>query len=146
MTDDINPYRSPPESESLPINSIDDGKSEILHGRLLTLATFTEAIDAHLFRNELALHGINSAVTNENSTAIFGATVAGQSAAFTVDVMIMETDAERGLEVKKQWNASPDEKNANKTEIPEWTCSCGETVDAGFAVCWSCEKQFGVDD
>jgi len=22
--------------------------------------------------------------------------------------------------------------------IPEWVCDCGETVDAGFSVCWSC--------
>ncbi len=24
---------------------------------------------------------------------------------------------------------------------PAWTCSCGEQVDEGFAVCWSCEAQ-----
>lgn len=27
-------------------------------------------------------------------------------------------------------------------EVPAWTCKCGESVDAGFAVCWNCEAEY----
>jgi len=26
--------------------------------------------------------------------------------------------------------------------IPAWVCKCGEDVDEGFAVCWSCESDY----
>jgi hypothetical protein len=26
--------------------------------------------------------------------------------------------------------------------IPAWTCECGEEVDEGFFVCWSCGKEY----
>ena len=29
--------------------------------------------------------------------------------------------------------------------IPAWTCECGEEVDAGFFVCWSCQAEYGGD-
>jgi len=142
MTEDTNPYRSPPNSNSVPQEKVESDSGEILYGRLLTLATFVESVDAHLFRNELQNHGIRAAVTNENSTAIFGATIAGQSAAFTIDVMIMETDAEAGLEVKQRWIATRKGEEVTEQEIAEWTCACGETVDAGFEICWNCGSVF----
>ena len=142
MTDDNNPYRSPPNSNSVPQKKGKSKSGDVLYGRLLTLATFTESVDAHLFRNELNSHGINVAVTNENSTALFGATTAGQSAAFTIEVMIMEKDAEAGLEIKERWlEARKVEKPADQT-VSEWSCSCGETVDAGFEICWNCSSPF----
>ena len=27
-------------------------------------------------------------------------------------------------------------------EIPGWTCQCGEEVDEGFGVCWSCGAEY----
>ena len=26
--------------------------------------------------------------------------------------------------------------------IPAWTCECGESVDEGFFVCWSCQAEY----
>jgi len=79
-------------------------------GKLVVLSTFESSVEAHLFKNELENNGIRASVSNENSTAIFGATIGG--------------DSENGL-------------------ISEWTCNCGETVDEGFAVCWSCGADHG---
>lgn len=28
---------------------------------------------------------------------------------------------------------------------PAWTCACGEEVDEGFAVCWSCNAEYPGD-
>ena len=30
-------------------------------------------------------------------------------------------------------------------EIPGWTCQCGEEVDEGFGVCWSCGAEYKSD-
>ena len=137
--EDRTPYR-PPDSigreghnEDGNERAADDG----LSGKLLVLATFDNSIDAHLFRNELESHGIPASVNNENTTALFGTTITGPSSAFWVEVLIMEADAERGLEIKNEWNSRREVDDA-PSEIPQWHCTCGETVDEGFAVCWNC--------
>jgi len=141
MNDEINPYQSPPDSSAIPDEKAKSNSRKLLGGRLLTLATFVPPAEAHLFRNELELHGINAAIANEH-TAILGTTMAGQTAAFTTNVMIMETDAEAALEIKKRWVASKKGAEEPEHEISEWTCSCGETVDAGFEICWNCASPF----
>ena len=30
--------------------------------------------------------------------------------------------------------------------IPAWTCQCGEEVDEGFGVCWSCGHELAPDE
>ncbi len=30
--------------------------------------------------------------------------------------------------------------------IPAWTCKCGEEVDEGFGVCWSCGAEYAGDE
>lgn len=147
---DRNPYRPPDSVYRSPdpddqaedhSNRRDDAPHEGLSGKLLVLATFDNSIDAHLFRNELESNGIPASVNNENTTAIFGATITGPSSAFWVEVLIMEADAERGLEIKNEWNSRREVDHAS-SEIPEWFCTCGETVDEGFAICWSCGAQW----
>ena len=132
-----NPYRSP--------NFKSEGQYELeekfvtpqaMTGKLVVLSTFESSIEAHLFKNELENNGIRASVSNENSTAIFGATIAGSSSAFWIEVLVMEADADRALKIKAQWSSQSDGLDAG--EISEWACQCGETVDEGFAVCWSC--------
>ncbi|MEM8681064.1 MAG: DUF2007 domain-containing protein, partial [Planctomycetota bacterium] len=108
------------------------------HERLVVLATFRHPTDAHLLSVELKRHGIDARVENEQSTALFGATIAGASSAFWIEVIVLESDATQALEVKEQWLESKETQAAEETELPEWKCGCGETVDAGFEVCWSC--------
>ena len=133
-SNDQNPY-SPPNFKAAP--EVDESPAaKGLTGKLVVLSTFESSIEAHFFKNELENHGIRAAVGNETSTAIFGPTIGGPSSAFWIEVLVMEDDAERGLEIKKEWNLKSDDSVT--IEIAEWTCTCGETVDAGFAVCWSC--------
>jgi hypothetical protein len=59
--------------------------------------------------------------------------------------VITESALETALESRSLWPSSP------SSEMPAtqpWTCSkCGETVDAGFLVCWSCGTSIdGVED
>lgn len=137
MTDDINPYRSPPNNDAQREIEPESPSRTPLYGRLVTLAQFDDSVDAHLFRNELELNGVNAAVTNE-SASFLGATLAGQASIFTIDVMIMEADVEAGLEIKERWFATRNGGASEDGNRNEWICSCGETVDAGFEICWNC--------
>ncbi len=106
----------------------------------MTLATFDNAIDAHMLRNELRSCGIDAAVNNEASTSVLGATIVGPSRAFWIEVLIKEADAKAALLIKEQFLAAGSNEDS---EIPQWQCTCGETVDPGFAVCWNCEGEYG---
>jgi hypothetical protein len=107
--------------------------------KLIVLATFNNPHDAHLLKARLEDHGIKAIVGNENSTAIMGATIAGPSSAFWIEVLILESDAQAALPIKDAYNSGTKE---TFEEIGEWVCDCGETVDAGFAVCWNCERSY----
>lgn len=103
--------------------------------RLVVLATFDNGPEAHCLRIELEHHGIPAKVSNENSAQTIGASLFGRIASIWVEVVVLEKDLEKALEVKNGFSSANQE-----SEIAEWECSCGETVDAGFAQCWSCMK------
>ena len=136
--EDQNPYRSP---TYIPSNRADNSKpekSEFDYGKLVTLASFSNSIQAHALKGMLAENGIESRVTNEEAAASLGI-MAGTSFSFSPSVMIREEDAEAAMAVKQEFLAAD---FAEASGVPEWVCGCGETVDAGFEVCWSCEAAF----
>ena len=130
-----NPFRPPsfnPESVNEDANK---KKSDFENGsKLVTLAEFDNSLEAHALKDMLAINGIESRVTNESMAASLGF-LAGTSSSFSPSVMILESDAEAALAIKQEFLAAD---VAEATTIPEWTCSCGETVDEGFEVCWNC--------
>lgn len=132
----------PPNPDERP--SVDSAKeSHSTPDKLVLLSTFTNTHEAHLFRIELEQHGIEATVANELTTPLFGATIAGPSSAFWIEVLVLEADVEKALEIKNQF--APD--GNEEIVIPAWTCDCGETVDAGFAMCWACSADYsGPDD
>ena len=144
--DDNNPYRPLPSNDAAKQARPEIPLREPLYGRVITLAQFDDSVDAHLFRNELEANGVNAAVTNESSSSL-GATLAGQASIFTIDVMIMESDSEAGLEIKKRWFASNNRAEVtDENEMHDWVCSCGETVDEGFEICWNCGSVQSADE
>ena len=52
-----------------------------------------------------------------------------------IEVFVYQSEFERAKELVEA--AMEDEEEMEP--IPAWTCKCGEDVDEGFAVCWSCE-------
>jgi len=137
-----NPYEPPLSNEIRPTRESavsKDQDSANRNEKLIVLAAFDNSIDAHTLKNVLEQNGIDSSVNNETTTAIFGLTIAGASSAFSVEVVILESDAEAALAVKQQFLSTlPDDS----VPTPEWKCKCGETVDAGFEVCWNCEAAY----
>ncbi len=139
MTDESNPYRSPHSKPSVGDQDANPSNTEHLSGKLVVLSTFVDVTEAHQFRSQLEANGIAAKVANEATTAIFGPTLTGPSSAFWIEVLIMESDSAKGLEIKNQWDLRQQEE---AVEIPEWICQCGETVDAGFSMCWNCDTAY----
>jgi len=101
--------------------------------KLVVLATFDNASEAHRLRAELEASGIRATVSNENSANAIGASLFGRIAAISIELLVLDADLARAVEVKDNYL-----NNRKETPIPEWTCQCGETVDAGFSTCWAC--------
>ena len=97
---------------------------------LVRIATFEYEHQALLFRNMLNDHGIPAWVTGGDGVNIFGAglTAAGLVG---VDVSIHKINVEAAQEILAKL------PKAEET-VQAWTCRCGENVDEGFEVCWSC--------
>ncbi|MCA8991479.1 MAG: DUF2007 domain-containing protein [Planctomycetaceae bacterium] len=120
-------------------------RDQDLHDKLIVLATFSKATEAHCLCATLESNGIRACVANETSNTSLGASWFGPISAIWVEVLVFESDAEKALEIK---NRLADDMVVEE-EIPEWICGCGETVDAGFEICWSCSTPYagsGDDD
>jgi len=105
--------------------------------KLVVLAKFDNASEAHRLRAELEASGIRASVSNENSANAIGASLFGRIAAISIDVSVLDADFPRAVEIKNNYL-----NNRKETPIPEWTCQCGETVDAGFSTCWACGSEY----
>lgn len=93
--------------------------------------------EAHLDRSVLDGAGIESRVLG-SETAGFG--TLSNDAAF--QLIVARDDLDRAVEILKQAAAEETE-----LQVPAWTCACGEDVDEGFAVCWSCGSAWpGLDE
>lgn len=104
--------------------------AQMQNGELVVLARCSSVTEAIFLRDELLHNGIQAHVANDKPVTGVGSAWFGKP---RVDVLVFVADVERALEVKDQLLSSDTEET-----IPEWICSCGETVDAGFEICWSC--------
>lgn len=105
--------------------------------KLVVLAKFDNASEAHRLRAELEANGIRASVSNENSANAIGGALFGRVAAISIEVLVLDADLPRAKEIKNNYLS-----NRKETPIPEWTCRCGETVDAGFSTCWACGAEY----
>lgn len=103
---------------------------------LVRLATFEYEYEAMLLKNALNDNGVPAWVTGGDGVNTFGAglTAAGLVG---VDIRIRQIDVENAQAIMQGL-----EDAADSHTVPAWTCSCGEDVDEGFAVCWSCGSDF----
>jgi len=99
---------------------------------LVLLARFDSPPVAHSVRLLLEAHSIDATVQNEESNATLGGSIFGQIGLFRIELFVRRSDHDEAKLIMEQVPA------AAEVLIPEWKCDCGETVDAGFSVCWSC--------
>ena len=92
--------------------------------KYVKIAQFDNAIPAHSMRILLEANGVQAHVQGEFSLEIGGTD--------SVAVVVRESDLAIAQRVVAEVPA------ASEILVPEWICDCGETVDKGFQVCWSC--------
>lgn len=91
--------------------------------KLMVLTTVSDAITAHSIRILLEASGLQVFVTGDRPS---------EHASDQVHVYVRKED----FEVARQ--IIDEVPSASEVLIPEWTCRCGATVDAGFHCCWAC--------
>ena len=92
--------------------------------KLVKLAEFDNAMPAHSMRILLEANGVEAHVHGDFAVEIGGTD--------SVSVVVRESDLAIAKRVVAEVPA------ASEVLVPEWTCGCGETVDQGFQICWSC--------
>lgn len=100
-------------------------------GDLVTVAIYPNEQEASIAEATLAEEGINAFLLGDHTATMLsyvGSALGG------VQLQVATGDAERARHLLQE-----DSDNDEPLPTRPWTCAgCGETVDAGFAVCWSC--------
>ena len=100
-----------------------------MDGRLVILGIYSNALAAHSVRILLEASGIRALVTGD---------LPSEHGIEQIRVLVSPADLALAIQVVEE--VPP----ASEVLIPEWTCHCGATVDAGFHCCWSCGTE--LDD
>ena len=95
---------------------------------LIRVATFDSESEAQMAQTVLQDNNINSSL-NGGDTAAFGLNIDGPAG---YEVIVQRGDHDRAKELIDEMEAE------EVIEIPAWDCPCGESVDEGFGMCWSC--------
>ena len=97
----------------------------------------TEAKDqALLFKAVLEQEGMSVLIKGLESSAL-GEAIDG---ADVIELFVPITDLTQAKRMVDEILAEDEEP------IPAWTCECGENVDEGFFVCWSCQTEYKPAD
>ena len=91
--------------------------------------------EAQLWNAVLSEAGIQAMVTGLEMSAL-GEALDG---ADVIEVFVPTAHLEKARHLMDRLLAEAEDP------IPAWTCECGEEVDAGFFVCWSCEAEYTGD-
>jgi hypothetical protein len=93
--------------------------------KLSKVAEYPSSLEAHSVRILLEANGISAIVVGD---------AISETGLEPVLVFVHQENLDLAQTVIREVPA------AAEILIPEWRCVCGETVDAGFNVCWSCGR------
>lgn len=99
---------------------------------LACLNSFTQALDAHSLAQLLESNGIKAIIDGESVNNALATNWFGYSALFPVRVLVRAGDLDQAKQIMSRLPAKLE------ASIAAWNCECGEPVDEGFVVCWSC--------
>lgn len=99
---------------------------------LVRLMELESDVEANFLKGFFADHGIQAMVSGIDGSA-FGAALDGPE---PIEIFVRPDEVETAQELIEE--LLDDEEN----EVPAWTCKCGEDVDEGFFVCWSCGADY----
>ena len=99
---------------------------------MVRLLVVESDVEANFYKGALEDNGINALVKGMGDSA-FGAALDGPD---EIELYVYSEDIEESKAIIM------DLLDEDGDEIPAWTCSCGEDVDEGFGVCWSCGADY----
>lgn len=99
---------------------------------LVKLAEVSSPAEANMVKGFLAEHDVDVMIKGLDSSA-FGDALDGPDA---IEIFIQRADYDNANELLRELIEGDDQP------IPAWTCQCGEEVDEGFFVCWSCGQEY----
>ena len=99
---------------------------------MVRLLVVESDIEANFFKGALEDNGISALVKGIAGSA-FGAALDGPD---EIEVYVYSDDVEESKAIIMEL------LDEDGDEIPAWTCTCGEEVDEGFGVCWSCGADY----
>ena len=100
---------------------------------IVQLAVVDTEVDANYVKNALGEQGIQVMMSGSESSA-FGVSLDG---ADDVELFVKADDLEKAKAMLEELMSDDDAEL-----VPAWTCKCGEDVDEGFGICWSCGAEY----
>ena len=99
---------------------------------LVRVVVLETEVEANFVKGFLEDHEIDALIAGLETSAL-GAALDGDS---EIEVFVASADVEKAKVLIEELI------NEDAEPIPAWTCGCGEDVDEGFFVCWSCDAEF----
>ena len=102
---------------------------------LVLLFRADNPLQAHDLRISLETEGVPAQVSGDAAGGLpIGAPTAAR-------VWVRKEDEPQAREVLAAWEAAGRQREDDPPVRPGWKCpACGEEADAGFEVCWNCER------
>lgn len=98
---------------------------------LVRVASTETESEAVFLRAALEDHGIQTMVNGLEIGAFSDVVDGGE-----IVLMVSKEDYDKAKKLVDEIQEGEDEL------IPAWTCKCGESVDEGFFLCWSCGAEY----
>lgn len=99
---------------------------------MMRLMVAESEVEANLLKGVLMENGIHVLVSGLDGSAL-GSALDGPD---EIMIFVYEEDLQNSRDLVSEII------EADEDPVPAWTCKCGEDVDEGFFVCWSCGAEF----
>lgn len=104
------------------------------HEPLVRLGSFGSEILALRAQALLESEGIKASLVDPEGGGGFGL---GLDAVEEFEMIVNQKDLEAAKKIIAEMEAVEEGE-----PVPAWTCACGEDVDEGFGICWSCGAEY----
>ena len=99
---------------------------------LIRVAVLETEVEANFIKGFFEDNKIHVLISGLDTSAL-GSALDGDT---EIEVYVGKADVEKAKALIEEI------ENEEAEPIPAWTCTCGEQVDEGFFVCWSCDAEF----
>ena len=99
---------------------------------MVRLTAVESDVDANYIKNALAEENIQVVLAGHEASAL-GMGLDGPD---QIELFVKKDELDKATKFVEEL------MDDDAEPIPAWTCKCGEEVDEGFGICWSCGAEF----